>query len=203
MYEIKVLSSKEFDEVAKSDPRYSHVDDTNLGFADVKHNRVFVKDTGVHELNAYLIKHEIDHLVEEHATDEDSNGIRHKKFFKELFLPSITGGIISGGQTGGLFNLGREENKFDLFGPLGSKGEKTTVSGGMEGLSNNPFGNFSVGSGTVSGGASPSVSQTVTGGVQSGGLQPGISGLNNQGSGELSPELLQKLKGNYAGRQVF
>ena len=34
MYEIKVLSSDEFDKVSKSDPRYSYVDDSNMGFAD-------------------------------------------------------------------------------------------------------------------------------------------------------------------------
>ena len=190
MYEIKVLNSKEFDEMAKSDKRYSFVDASNMGFADVEKNRVFVRDTGIHELNRYLINHEIDHLVEEHATDVDANGIRHKKFFKEFLAPLFTG-----------FNL--ETGNFSpagIFGDTGKK-EETTVSGGMEGTSNSPFGNFTINAAGPQGGtASQGVSETVTGGVQ-GGLNPGISG--SAGSSELRPELLQKLKGNYSGRMVF
>ena len=94
MYEIKVLDSKEFDEVAKSDPRYEYVDENNLGFADRLKGIAYVRQTHIHDLNKYLINHELEELEEDHSTHEDPNGIRHKKFFKDFFLPFITGGLV-------------------------------------------------------------------------------------------------------------
>ena len=90
MYQIKVLSSKEFDEVAKSDPRYAMVDDDNLGFADVEKKTAYVRYSVYPQLTKYLIDHEFEHLLEDEATDEDEYGIRHKKgkkFFKEIIAP--------------------------------------------------------------------------------------------------------------------
>ena len=74
MYEIKVLDSKEFDEVAKSDPRYEYVDENNLGFADRLKGVAYVRQTHIHDLNKYpypiesnsfdkvFAKHIIEHL---------------------------------------------------------------------------------------------------------------------------------------------
>lgn len=83
-YQVKVLSSKEFDRVARSDGRYRHVDEDNLGFADPVLKTAYVRDTAVDELNKYLINHEFEHLLEGHGTDEDDCGIRHKKA-KDIF----------------------------------------------------------------------------------------------------------------------
>ena len=92
MYEIKVLSSDEFDQVAKSDPRYEYVDDSNMGFADRQKGIAYVRGTHIHDLNKYLISHELEELELDESTHEDPNGIRHKKFFKQFFLPLLTAG---------------------------------------------------------------------------------------------------------------
>ncbi len=42
MYQVKILSSKEFDDVAKSSPRYKNVDEDNMGFADPVTNTAYV-----------------------------------------------------------------------------------------------------------------------------------------------------------------
>lgn len=198
MYEIKVLNSKEFDKLP-----YDGISDS-LGIADVKRNRVFVRDTGVHELNRYLISHEIDHLVEEHATDEDAHGIRHKKgpkLFKDIFLPAITGGLFGGG-TGAL--EGAASGFGDYQNRTGSNSQSSgsympqqtsgsySPSGGF-GSPLNLFGDQQMGS------ASGNLPSAV-----SGSYQPSITtGLGGQSS-ELPPELLQKLQGgNYAGRLTF
>ena len=57
MYEIKVLSNREFDNVAKSDPRYEYVDKDNFGFADRLTGKAYVRQSHIHELNKYLISH--------------------------------------------------------------------------------------------------------------------------------------------------
>ena len=101
MYDIHVLSDKEFNDVANSDERYSYVDDTNLGFADRQKGKAYVRQTNVHDLNKYLISHELEELESDQSTHEDPNGIRHKKgpkFFKDLILPifnNLTGGAFS------------------------------------------------------------------------------------------------------------
>src|SRR3990167_3594379 len=89
MYEIKVLSNEDFDQVAQSDPRYSYVDGTNLGFADREKGVAYVRQTGVHDLNKYLISHELEELEHDESNHEDPNGIRHKKFFKEILAPVL------------------------------------------------------------------------------------------------------------------
>ena len=82
-------SNDDFDKVARSDKRYSYVDENNLGFADRVKGVAYVRQTGVHDLNKYLISHELEELEQDESTHEDPNGIRHKKFFKQLFLPFL------------------------------------------------------------------------------------------------------------------
>ena len=86
-YEIKILRDKEFFKVAKSDPRYSEVDETNLGFADPEKGRAYVRQTYWPDLNKGLLLHEFEHLVENDCpkgrAHQDQHGIKHKKFFKE------------------------------------------------------------------------------------------------------------------------
>lgn len=89
MYTIKVLSNKDFDDISRSNPRYSYVDETNLGFADRELGVAYVRNTHIHDLNKYLINHELEELESDSSTHEDPNGIRHKKFFKEIFAPYI------------------------------------------------------------------------------------------------------------------
>ena len=202
MYEIKVLKSNEFDKLP-----YRGIEDS-LGIADVKKNRVFVRDTGMHELNRYLINHEIDHLVEEHATDEDAYGIRHKKgpkLFKDIFMPFLSAGLsgdkagAAGSALGGIsdiFGWGKQPEASGSYQP--QQNQQTQNSGsyapsGGFGSPMNLFGNQSMGS------ASGSLPEAV-----SGSYQPSITtGLGGQQS-ELPPELMQKLQaGNYQGRMTF
>ena len=228
MYEIKVLSSDDFDKIARSDSRYSYVDDSNMGFSDRQKGVAYVRDSNIHDLNKYLINHELEELIEDHSPHEDANGIRHKKFFKEFILPSLTGGIYSGGQVGGVYNAeASKENKFQPVGFLGNAGGTTSslmnnesIFGGVspdqraakqqdaQTQQQNQYDSMLNGLGSIfsnfgsqdrSGtGKSLSGSESYSGGIQ----PPSIT--NNSGSGEFSPELLAKLKsGNYSGRYSF
>jgi len=137
MYEIKVLSSEEFDSVSKSDPRYEYVDDSNMGFADREKGVAYVRGSNIHDLNKYLIDHELEELESDSSTHEDPNGIRHKKFFKE-FLPRFFFPALE------LFKpttkVG-EGIKNTLF-PQSQPESPQTVTGGMEGLHMSPFNFF-------------------------------------------------------------
>ena len=198
MYEIKVLKSDEFDRLP-----YKGIDDS-LGIADVKRNRVFVRDTGLHEINRYLINHEIDHLVEEHATDEDSHGIRHKKgpkLFKDIFLPMISGGLFqpeanqrAAAQTQYVEGLGNVPANSGSYSPqgMGTLGSLMSASGGF----NTPMSLFQS-SGSYNP-ASSRLSDSV-----SGSSQPSIGIGPNSNNPELPPDLLERLKGSYSGRMVF
>ena len=114
MYEIKVLSNDEFNEVAKSDPRYEYVDDTNMGFADRQKGVAYIRGTNIHDLNKYLISHELEELEANESTHEDPNGIRHKKggfvnVVKRIFNPLNFQGIAglgTGREDEGAFGTG-------------------------------------------------------------------------------------------------
>lgn len=110
VYEIKFLGSKDFDNLPKTETAGSDISDS-LGFYNPHTNRVFIRHTAIPELDKYLLQHEFEHLLEKDATDEDENGIRHKKgkkFFKEIFMPAFTG-----------VNL--EQGTFSPFGILDPK----------------------------------------------------------------------------------
>ena len=200
MYTVKVLSSKEFDEVSKSDARYSYVDDTNMGFADRENGLAYVRGTYLHDLNKYLVNHELEELEADESTHEDFNGIRHKKFFKEsvpafydppgLFRGSgPLGGPLTGGasakeenQVSPEFNVQPQQLSFP-------QPEFTTTPSG-------PFSQFS-----TQGASSSRIPESVTGSF-GGSLGGGIgSGIGQQQ--QLSPEVLERLKGFYAGRIAF
>lgn len=101
--EVQFLSRAEMDDARKIDPRYKEVDDSNLGFSDPVKNRVYVLASKDIDLTKYLVNHEIEHLFEEEGTHEDSHGIRHKKFFKDILAPFSTNpGNIFGGAKGGV-----------------------------------------------------------------------------------------------------
>lgn len=70
-YSIKVLDNQEFEDLP-----YSKVG-TSLGVADPETNTAYIRETGIHELNRYLIDHEFEHLIEEVPTDE-FEGVRYK-----------------------------------------------------------------------------------------------------------------------------
>lgn len=110
VYEIKFLGSKDFDELPKSETNGSDVSDS-LGFYNPFTNRIFIRHSVIPELNKRLLEHEFEHVMENHATDSDENGIRHakgKKFFKEILSPLFTG-------------INPEQGTFSPFGILDPK----------------------------------------------------------------------------------
>ena len=80
-FKIKILSDNDFDGLKEQDTRGADISDS-MGFADVQNGRIFVRNTGVDELNKFLIDHEIDELLAHESAHEDPlvPGIRHKKF---------------------------------------------------------------------------------------------------------------------------
>ncbi|MBU2052576.1 hypothetical protein KKH13_05205 [Patescibacteria group bacterium] len=89
MYSVKILNDNDFDKISKSDVRYSHVDESNMGFADRVKGVAYVRYSAWPELNRFLVNHELEELESDESVHEDEYGIRHKKFFKELFLPLL------------------------------------------------------------------------------------------------------------------
>ena len=72
MYEIKVLSNDEFDSLPYEDTRGSDISDS-LGFANKFIGKAYVRQTGIHDLNKYLISHELEELESDESTHEDPN----------------------------------------------------------------------------------------------------------------------------------
>lgn len=93
MYEIKFLSSEDFDNLPVEVTKGSNISDS-LGFYNPDLGKAYIRWTAYPELNKYLLDHEFEHMIEGDATDVDENGIRHKKFFKQLLAPFLTAGIL-------------------------------------------------------------------------------------------------------------
>jgi len=102
MYEVKVLSSKDFDALPKSITRGSDVSDS-FGFADPSTGKAYVRYTAINDLDKYLINHEFEELVSHSSLHEDENGVRHKKGFMKVFMPIVGAvlGALAGGPIGG------------------------------------------------------------------------------------------------------
>ena len=203
MYEIKVLSDKEFFDVAKSDKRYSYVDDTNLGFADPMTNKAYVRHVNHPELQKYLINHELEELTTDEHHHQDANGVRHKKFFKDIFsfFTYDPGHIFSSGareeqkQTNAAQDAAVEQQKqqesqqqqlAQMFGSYSPQGQT-----GISGSPNSPM-NLFTGSGSYSPGNVPDAA--------SGSYTPGFLG---QSADQLPDYLKQQKFGSEDGRIVF
>jgi len=105
-FKIHILSNDEFDSLPHLATRGSDVSDS-LGFANKFTDNAFVRQTGVPELNKFLINHEVEELMASTSTHEDANGIRHKKFnqfLKQTLFPlaidfgltALTQGSVAG-----------------------------------------------------------------------------------------------------------
>lgn len=98
-YSIKVLKNEEFDRLPYLRAREA------FGVTDTKTNQVFVRHTNLHDFNKMLVSHEMDHLVEEVATDEGPDGERYflggllsgLGGFAKAALPFIGGGLKTAG----------------------------------------------------------------------------------------------------------
>lgn len=156
VYKVKVLSPGEWEALVQSTPRYTHVDDTNLGFADPQERVAYVHKNRVEGwpgLKELTLQHEFDHLLSDEKLHEDEHGVRHKKFFKEVGLPAL--GAVGGAALGG---------------PLGAGLGLGATAGGIAGAGLGGFG------GSKLGGASTKQA-LLAGGLSAGGqaLAPGIS----------------------------
>lgn len=152
-YTVTLLSPAEWNETLASNPRYVNAHDS-LGFADVKERKVFVRHTQWDKLNEHLIKHELEHLIEEHATHEDEHGIRHKKLFKEILAPvggAILGSILLPGIGTGLGGLLGGGLGAGVSGLLGG-GLGTALGAGLGGFGGAKLGGASTGSALLQGG---------------------------------------------------
>jgi len=192
MYQIKVLNDKEFRKVSQSDPRYANVDETNLGFADPVKNTAYVRFTAYPDLTKYLVDHEFEHLIEEHGTDQDEYGIRHKKKrgFMDWFIPIITGGVSK------LFDTGPVNKSEGGLGDFfGGGGQQETPQVEAPQVSNQYMQNQTGQTSSV--GTMPEVmSQGVMGSLNQGGLQ------TSSQSG-IPADLIDRIKGFYQGRIPF
>jgi len=77
MYQVKVLSSEEFEKLPYPDM------ETSLGVADPKTSTAYVRYTGVDSVDKYLINHELEHLIEGHGGEHSHhyrNGVYYKGF---------------------------------------------------------------------------------------------------------------------------
>lgn len=185
MYEIKVLDSEQFDSVAKSDPRYSYVDGSNMGFADREKGVAYVRNSHVHDLNKYLINHELEEMVEDSSEHEDANGIRHKKFFKET-VPFFS------------YNPGH------IFGnPEASKPQEAFPGGSAPQIAQAGNQQFSLPQSAVPQQAASTPSNNFVGQGGTGALSPNQSGNPLSGIGDIDPELAQRVKGFFGGRLNF
>lgn len=202
MYQVKILRNKEFEEAARSNPRYANVDEDNLGFADPVTNTAYVRLTAYPELNKYLVDHEFNHLIEDHGTDEDEYGIRHKKkrgfgrflqtFFNPINLPGL--GPLSKDDRGIL----NTDNQSSTRSPEAqAKAQEESFQ--------NTFGSALSSFGPqIGASASGRLPDSVQGGSVGGGLNP-QGGLNApaQPAQNIDPELQKRLAGFFSGRVSF
>ena len=217
-YTVTLLSPAEWNETLASNPRYVNAHDS-LGFADVKERKVFVRHTQWDKLNEHLIRHELDHLIEEHATHEDEHGIRHKKFFKQVLAPiggailgsillpglgTAVGGSLGGALSGGLGSaLGAGLGGFGGAKLGGASTGSAALQGGIAGLGSgansllgNPLGKVAGGIGNKLGFGSTPVG---AGAISSGGGQSAGNLLPNAGPGSLAK--ITNLFGQQAANQ--
>jgi len=190
MYQIKILNSKQFDNLPKSETRGSDVSGS-LGFANKFTGNAYVRDTKTHELNKYLVEHELEELQASSSTHEDDNGIRHKSFKKVAqWIP----GPIGWAPFATDLMRGKEASRYGI-----KVGGKQPTPGG--GSMNTAF------PGTINpsamGGFAPRPSQSAAPTPQGGGGQVAGtlgSGLNNTGVSGLNDETKQRAKGWLSGR---
>ena len=221
MYEMKVLDNQDFDNLPITETRGSDISDS-LGFANKHTGRAYIRHTGIHDLDKYLINHELEELQADESTHEDENGIRHKKgpkFFKDIIgpalmsvIPSLLSGNPGGAALSGLFK------GFQGFSAPAQRQQQNQFSdqfsGQQQGFSGNPFASFS-GSNSAAPGGFGNAFSNIAGGSSSARLPDFIgsslqstfgSGLGNANisiANDINPELKQRVSGFYNNRNVF
>ena len=184
MYQVKVLSSNEFEQLPYPDM------ETSLGVADPKTSTAYVRYTGIDTVDKYLINHELEHLIEGHG-GEHSSHYRNGVYYKELgdmfanvapiaasFLPGI--GAIAGPATGFATQGMRSKPKPQQSSPGNSYMAPQDSGSPMESFK-------------------PSKPNIVTPGSASG-FQPGSSGSNAIGGMMGGGSPIERVRGFFSSR---
>ena len=185
MYNIQILSDKEFDSLPYPETEAS------LGIADPKTNTAFVRHTASDDLNKYLVNHELEHLIEGHGgkhSEHYRNGVYYKAWLVPLISALFTGAATAGGSM--LFNK--------AFGPKPPQQQQQAFAQQEPQMAfssqQGQRGSFLGGSGNVGG------SMGASGGTGALGQMPVGSAVDKLRSSLQSVGQTNFLKGNYAGR---
>lgn len=200
---LRILSSDDFDNLGDEHTRGADISGS-LGFCDVINKRIYVRDMGLDELNKYTIEHELEHLFNDDRGHEDAlvQGIRHKKFFKDIvapftLLPFLTTGNPVNLLPGGPAAVRKGENK---------KNDQLQAASGINLTRQPPQPSQGLSSFSVPQGQAPTASPTGAGsGIQQAAPVSSVLG-GGLGSGSVAgvrPELQQRLKGFFGGRAPF
>ena len=196
-YEIRVVSSEEFDELPYKKARKS------LGLADSKSNIAYVRETGIRGLDENTINHEFDELMMKVSPHEE-DGIRYKGWWAPVIkaiwaatkvaavkatqaaaVGAVVGGAKSKIQGGGFWEgAGKGAASGAKWGAIGSLGG--SALGGIGGKIGGTTGAVLQKTGSLMGGASPATSPAA--GVGSGSLASarGVAGMSAAGRSGLA-----------------
>ena len=195
MYEIKILSDKEFEALPYPELEMS------LGVADPETNTAYVRDTHSIELNKYLIDHELEHLIEGHDgehSDHYKHGVYYKNFGQTLqaiapalaFVPylGVGGSMIASGVGSG---ISRKSEKKQI------NAQRDSQEASMK-QQQDSFGGFNASDSMPS--ATPNI---VTPGGSGGSGMPSTGGSGGGMGGNLSGEggsAVERVRGFFSGR---
>lgn len=182
MYQVKVLSNEEFENLPYPDM------ETSLGVADPKTNTAYVRYTGIEDVDKYLVNHELEHLIDGVGGQHSShyrNGLYYKGFGE--ILQNIAGPVV------GLFNpvagaaVGAGSQLFGRKKPSGDTGGEPNVISAPQPQSS-AMDSFK-----------PSSPNIVSSGQGASGLgQASGTGAISQLSGARSP--IERVRGFFSGR---
>lgn len=77
-YRLQYLNDRQFEALSVINPRYKNTKD-DLGFADMRTNRIFVRKTGNSVIDQFITNHEIEEILAKNSSHQDEFNIRHKK----------------------------------------------------------------------------------------------------------------------------
>lgn len=183
MLKINVLSNDEFENLPKSVTRGSDISGS-MGFADPATGTAYVRHSVSHDLNKFLVNHEMEELLVSESTHEDENGIRHKKFkdfVKHFFFPPS---ILSDNAKKNEQKKADKESQALALQQQRQSELQTSMNSQLGGLFGGQWGSEST--------RAPAVeNSSVAGNVGSSLTQ----GLGQQGLGNLSADQLMRSKG--------
>ena len=115
-YRVQVLSSQDFDNLPYPDTELS------LGIADPSTNHAYIRYTGLHDVDKYLVNHEVEHLIDR-SGGEHSEHYRNGVYYKHLSsmmsaLKSMTDRIGTAKATYSYNKINKMASNTNPFGPF-------------------------------------------------------------------------------------